>query len=326
MQSKNLKSEEEVRLAVEAAIGRLPAHAPRKEKTRLVANLLFLEHGIYPSAKVVLDYTHQGSLTDINKDLREFWAELRDKLRVNINAPFLPQGLTDAFADGLVKIWDLALGQANAELDGLRQQAAEQVALAQADAFEASRLLKEEQERRITAEADLRVERENREAAERRVDAQAAEIAGLRESLEHWQRQSAEEAQARKDAEERFSRELEAERAQRTHESERFNGEIRFVKLQIETARSGEREARELLKAMSESKDLEVSTYRQRLSSAEETLGSVRIELAQVQGRAQALERQLNVVKEREISVVQKPVTRAPLKPFKVPVKRRSLK
>ena len=78
MQEKSLHTDA-VRKAIDEAIARLPGTATRKDKTKLVARLLFLEHGIYPSAKVILDYTHHGSLTDISRDLRIFWSELRER-------------------------------------------------------------------------------------------------------------------------------------------------------------------------------------------------------------------------------------------------------
>ena len=141
--------------------------------------------------------------------------------------------------------------------------------------------------------AEMRNERERREVAEKRVEAQAAEIEGLQSSLAKWQQQAEAEATARQEAERQFSRDLEAERAERQREAERFSGESRFAKMQIEQARTSERELREQLKAVSASKDVELSTYRQRASRAEEALGAVRLELAEMRGRAQALERGL---------------------------------
>ncbi len=128
MPRENAESEAQIHTSIVSALKQLPVGAHRRDRTRLVANLLFMEHGIYPSARAVLDYTHQGSLTDISKDLRDFWGELRDKLRVNVNAPFLPKPLVDEFAAALMKIWELAISQARTEFDGLRQDAASTIA------------------------------------------------------------------------------------------------------------------------------------------------------------------------------------------------------
>lgn len=113
-----------------------------------------------------------------------------------------------------------------------------------------------------TREAELRQEREKRTVAETRSNAQAAEIDALQASIGQWQRQAETEAQARQAAEVRFSHDLEAQRAQHQNEAEIFSGEVRFIKLQIEAARSAERELRERLNAEKADKEVELAAYR----------------------------------------------------------------
>ena len=314
MQEKTPIATDEVRQAIDEALARLPGTATRKDKTRLVASLLFLEHGIYPSAKVVLDHTRQGSLTDINSDLRQFWADLRDRMRAKVSAPFLPQDLLDRYAEALSGLWDLALAKANDELQAQRQEAAESVKLAQAEASDAlrNRQLAEEQAKEMGTR--LEAEAERRQEAQMRAEAMSVEIDGLQTSLAQWREKAQAEASARQEAERQFSRDLEAERSDRQREAERFIGESRFAKMQIEQARASERELRQQLATALQSKELELATYRKRASAAEEALGAVRLELAEMRGRAQVLERNLAEVgagaKERTLQ----PVKRAPIK------------
>lgn len=235
-------------------LSRLPPDAPRKLKSRLATAFLFFEHGIYPSAKVVREYIQQGSLTDINKDLREFWQELREKSRVQIDAPSLPPDLLAGFGEGLSKLWELALGKAHVELEAFRQEAAESVAQSQLEVQAAVREQRRAEEKLAELDLELRQERERREQAEIRVEAQGAEMDALKSSLAKWQQQAADESAARLAAEERFSRELEVERAERRLEAERFNGESRFAKIQIDKARTEARELREQMNALSSSK------------------------------------------------------------------------
>lgn len=272
---------------------------------------------------MVLGYTQQGSLTDINKDLREFWQEVRDKARVQIDAPSLPQELLQGFSDGLAAMWEMAVTKAQGELEELRQEVAQEAVRAQREAMESDRLRRVAEDEMQAMEEEMRNERERREVAEKQVGAQAAEIEGLQASLAKWQQQAEAEAKARQEAERQFSRDLEAERAERQREAERFSGESRFAKMQIEQARTSERELREQLKAVSASKDVELSSYRQRASRAEETLGAVRLELAEMRGRAQVLERNLAEVGVGAKERAPRSVKRAPVK---VPVRRRSLR
>lgn len=290
MQEKIVKTTDEVRKAIDDALTRLPGTATRKDKTRLVASLLFLEHGIYPSAKVVLDHTRQGSLTDINRDLREFWSDLRERLSAKVSAPFLPQDLLDRYAQALSGIWDLALSNAKDELQQQRIEAAEAVKQAQAETADALRRMElaENHAREITLQKEE--ESERRQAAEMRVQALTTENEGLQSALTQWREKLDFEARARQEAEQQFSRDLEAERAERQREVERFAGEIRFSKLQIDQARISEKELRNQLDAALKSKELDLITYRQRASMAEEALAASRLELAQMAGQLKVLE------------------------------------
>jgi flagellar biosynthesis GTPase FlhF len=279
---------------------RIPADAHRKEKSREAASLLFFEHGIYPSAKVVLSYTQQGSLTDINRDLHEFWQDLRDKARVKLDAPYLPPELLESFADALARLWDQAVTNATAAFDAERMEAEAQVGMAQRRMAEAELQASSMLERAQASEAQLRQERERRETSEKRVEVQMAEIEALQSSLVKWQQQAESEARARQEAEQRFSRDLEAERTLRQHDSERYDGEIKFVKLQIDSARTAERELRDQLKAVNEHKDAELSGYRQRANHAADAVAAIKLELAEVRGLNRGLERQLASIKSDE--------------------------
>jgi len=309
---------------------RTPADAHRRDKTRQAASLLFFEHGVYPSAKVVLSYTQQGSITDISRDLHEFWQELRDKARVKLDAPYLPHELVETFADSLAKIWDQATGNASATFDAQRLEAERQVAIAQRRMNEAEVHASSLLERVQTIDAELRQERERRETAEKRVEGQLAEIATLQTSLEKWQQKADAEANARQEAEQQFSRDLEAERASRKHDSERHDGEIKFAKLQIDSARTSERELRDQLKAAIDSKDVEVSNYRLRANTIADSLAAIKLELAEVRGLNRGLERQLASLQAAEKepvralpSIVPKPKARVARA---VSIKRRSLR
>lgn len=180
--------------------------------------------------------------------------------------------------------------KARTALDGERQEAAERVAQAQREAHEAERMRQIAEDDAKESESELRLERDRRETAEKKVEAQAAEIEALQNSLAQWQEKAGAEAKARQDAEERFSRDLEAERSARLRDTEMFEGEIKFAKMQIEAARSNERELRDLLTQTRASRDTEVAIYRQKATQAEETMNAVRVELAELKGRFLALQ------------------------------------
>lgn len=313
------RTEEEIRATLAP---RLAAAKNRQEKTRETATLLFFQYGIYPSAKVVHGYTQHGSMTDINGDLRDFWNDLRERSRVKIEAPMFPEPVANLFSDALAKVWELAMDKAHVALDGERQEAAEQVAQAQREAHESDRMRRIAEDDAEASQSELRQEREKRETAEKKVEAQAAEIEALQSSLAKWQAQAEAEAKARQEAQEQFSRDLEAQRAAQQRDAEMFEGEIKFAKMQIEAARSTERELRDQLKEEKTSKELELTSYRQRANRAEEALGATRMELAELKGRYEGLEGRHAELQERL-----KGLAKAGSRPVvKSPAKRRSLR
>jgi hypothetical protein len=267
------------------AFERLAGTHTRQEKTREIATLLFFKHGIYPSAALVRDYTGHGSITDINSDLRAFWADLREKTAVRIDAAMLPESVTGLFGEALGRVWDLAVANANESLNEERKEAAAMVARARQEAEESRRQRAFADERFQSLDIELRQEREKREVAEKRVDAQTAEIEALQSSLVKWQAQADAEAEARRQAEERFSHDLEAERAARQRDMEMLDGEVRFAKLQIDAARTTERDLRERLRIEKERTATELAAYRRRADIAEEAKGAALIELAELKGR-----------------------------------------
>lgn len=278
---------------------RLALANTRQQKTREAATVLFFNYAVYPSAKVVHSYTQHGSMTDINGDLHQFWNDIRKKSRATIEAPMLPEELCNQLGEAVSHIWQQALDKANAALDGERQEAAAEVTKAKCEAVEADRERQLAEARAQTADIDLRDERGRREEAEKQAAVHVAEISGLQSALVQWQTQAEAAAKARQEAEDRFSRDLEAERAARTRDSEMLNGEISFAKLQIDAARSTERELREALRKEKENSGAEVLAYRQRANRAEESLGAVRLQLAELQGRHEGLEARLQEVQER---------------------------
>lgn len=294
----------------------------RALKAREAAGFLFFTHGIYPSAAVVRDCIGVGSLTDVNNDLRSFWDDLRHKGAVKLSAPMLPEPVVELFGEALAKVWQLASEKARVALEEERTEVVGLVAQAQREAAEAQRLRLVSDASAAAREAELRQEREKRAVAETRAQAQAAEIEALHASIVQWQRQVEAEAQARQDAEERFSRDLEAQRAQHQHEAEMFSGEVRFAKLQIEAARSAERELRERLQAEKVDKEVELAAYRQRSGKAEEALGAARLAQAETKGQISGLEERLAEMHER-LKDLAKGTSKAVVRPA---VKRRTLR
>ena len=179
MQENSTVNSAQALAAVSAALDSLPGGATRQEKTKLAAKILFLDFGIYPSAKVVREFTGQGSLTDISRDLQHFWDELRKHMRIKLEVPEAPVALRATFGEALGKLWALSCEHADKRMEIFRRECQEQVDAAQI-ALEAACSSRTEAWAQVdTHKSQLVAMQERLDAAEKRAEAQAAEIGGL---------------------------------------------------------------------------------------------------------------------------------------------------
>ncbi len=289
-------AEHEIRASLSS---RLAAAASRKEKTRVAATILFFEHGIYPSAKTVHSYTQQGSMTDINADLREFWAYIREKARVEINAPFLPSELNERFSEDLARLWEVATQRATEQLEAERLKCREAVSQAEQEALRATDLVESLRADLAVRESTLAQERDLRSAAESKGAALQAQVDALKEALENAEHQIRASEKSRQEAIAQFSRDLDTEREARKRDAEHLHGEINFAKMQIEetreAARLAENEARQRYKDDVSKMALESARLQQRLTRAEDEIYALKGEIIKKQAELTVAENQLKV-------------------------------
>jgi chromosome segregation ATPase len=253
---------------------RIAALASRTEKTRAVAAYLFLEMSEHPSAARVREYTGQGSLTDINRDLQEFWRALRAKLSTRLTSPDLPQPVLDLLGQFASEVWSLSLVEANSALDADREQAQQAVAEARQETMRAQAQAQAAQHRVAVVEAELaRRDEQARQAAaanaglEERCAGLEAGLADARERLDA-------EVQARAADADAAAREVQGERDARARDRDVFDGEIRFAKNQIEVARTEGRHWKGEFERLRSEQTVETATLRATVSRLREELGT----------------------------------------------------
>ena len=90
---------------------------------REVCVLLFFRHGITPTANKLYQLVRKGSMSAPAEALARFWETLRDKSRVRIEHPDLPDELRDAAGEAIGALWQRAQGLAQSSLLALRSDA-----------------------------------------------------------------------------------------------------------------------------------------------------------------------------------------------------------
>lgn len=226
--------EQQLRIEIDRLRGQFPETQDLYRETCI---LLFFRFGITPTANKLYQLVRKGSMSAPAEALSRFWADLREKSRVRIEHPDLPDELKTAAGELAAALWTLAQRQAHESLSAYRQEAeanvlaartaqetAEARATERAQELAAARVEIETASARISdLTQGLAVERAQREAladqletARRHGTALEASLAEARrdfqselEKLAHAQALGEERARA---AEERALREIEHER------------------------------------------------------------------------------------------------------------------
>lgn len=288
------KTEESIKADIEVLAKRFHN---RSELSREAAGLLFFRYGMYPSVQLVHRYTRLGSMTDINKDLDNFWNEIREKSRVAISAHAVPEDLASVFGDLITKMWSRSVEAAEESLDSLKKECEEEVAKAQS---ELARLRAELSELVRSSEASNLA----REAAERDLAVERSEKNIALQKVADTENLAANEIRARQESEARFMEELISERQARKESEEVLAGEIRFAKLQIDESRESARQLRERFNSAEADHSLVVNQLKQKNNALLEENGTMRLSLGELRGQTAALtsERDRLLIKVEELS------------------------
>ncbi|MET3124621.1 hypothetical protein AAKU67_004238, partial [Oxalobacteraceae bacterium GrIS 2.11] len=90
---------------------------------REVCILLFFRYGMTPTANKLYQLVRKGSMTAPAEALNKFWEDLREKSRVRIEHPDLPEALKTAAGDLVATLWSAAQAQAHETLASFQAEA-----------------------------------------------------------------------------------------------------------------------------------------------------------------------------------------------------------
>ncbi|MFZ6742474.1 DNA-binding protein [Undibacterium sp. JH2W] len=99
---------------------------------REVCAAMFFRYGMTPTANKLYQLVRKGSMSAPAEALNRFWQDLREKSRVKIEHPDLPEALKQATAAMAVSLWSTALEQSQESLSTYRAETAEQLIAANA--------------------------------------------------------------------------------------------------------------------------------------------------------------------------------------------------
>lgn len=120
---------------IQAEIEQLKIQFPQtRDLYREACVLLFFRYGITPTANKLYQYVRKGSMSAPAEALNKFWLDLREKSRIRIERPDLPEQLREAAGDFVVALWVQAQEAAQSSFYMQMAEANEKVARAQREA------------------------------------------------------------------------------------------------------------------------------------------------------------------------------------------------
>lgn len=254
-----------------------------QELYREVCALLFFRHGVTPTANRLYQLVRKGSMSAPAAALSAFWETLREKSRVRIEHPDLPEELRTLAGEAVASLWQRARTMADANLESIRRESL----AARAEAEEAAKVAAEKV---MTLEQTLVGTREERHAGEIRERALEQDLArgqGVRAALESRLEQDAAAAcelrqttaAAKQDFERRLAEQKEASAVTESHlraESHRLQQELarerkEADRCRIELERGKQSVAKQAGQQLTRTAKLEseLEKVRQKLSSTE---------------------------------------------------------
>lgn len=293
---------------IQAEIELLRAQFPQTQDLyREACVLLFFRFGITPTANKLYQFVRKGSMSAPAEALAKFWEGLREKSRVRIEHPDLPEDLRTAAGDLTAALWSKA--QAHAQ-QGLAIFLSE----AQSTVLEANAALSAAEAERDKARSEIAAAQESHATATARildVERQLAAESATRAMLETQLYQAAQDFErfrvAHDEARRDFAIELEKHRASAQLADDRFRAteeralreidrertQVVNLQMKLDQVRSDAAQAMDRYQAEVSALHADAGQLRQRIGILEGNLDAAQSERSRISVDAESLRHQL---------------------------------
>lgn len=207
-----------------------PNYPDTQDLYREVCTLLFFRYGITPTANKLYQLVRKGSMSAPAEALGKFWETLREKSRIRIEHPDLPDALRDAAAEMLSTVWQQAQTQAQDALKSFQTEAQAQIDNARTEAKTATAHLE-------TSEQTVNALRQTVQSTQSALTRAQAEMGILQNQVETAMVQRHELQESLNALQQRFSHELEQQRTASAAAAERYTTETKRLLLEIDRER-----------------------------------------------------------------------------------------
>lgn len=303
-----MNTDHSVEQQVQAEIEHLRSRFPQTQDLyREVCVLLFFRFGVTPTANKLYQLVRKGSMSAPAEALAKFWEVLREKSRVRVEHPDLPEDLRTAAGELTAALW--AKAQARAEegwatfrndaqaevLDAKATSAAAQAerdtARGEAAATQASLAAATENIRGL--EQQLAAETATRAAVERQIQQASQDIERLQAALENARRDFAAELEKHRASSHLAEERLRATEERALREIDRERTIAAKLQKELEQVRTAASQATARHQVDASLLHAEVGELRQRVGVLDGNLQSARSERDRISADAESLRHQV---------------------------------
>ncbi|MFM0172148.1 DNA-binding protein [Paraburkholderia sediminicola] len=246
---------------------------------REVCAIQFFRYGETPTANKLYQLVRKGSMSAPAKALRDFWAELRDKTRLDVGQPDLPPEVAKAAGELVATLWRVSGQAASETLAAERLEARQEVHVAN---DEVKRTNAAKEAALASAERSAHAASEQSKVAVA-LQARLVEIqttnAMLRDQLGLSRNETAGANAALVDARRDFAEQLEKLRAALLQNEQRLVAAERRALLEIEAERAAAAQARKTLSAAIEKNTAQESAHRSERDSLRDDVANLKAQL-----------------------------------------------
>jgi chromosome segregation ATPase len=259
-------------------------HPETQDLYREVCILLFFRYGITPTANKLYQLVRKGSMSAPAEALAKFWETLREKSRVRIEHPDLPEALRDAAGEMIGVLWQRAQASAQESLVQLRDEARAAVVAADATVQAAAARAQVAEEALSVTTTELHAVREKLNGAQADAARAQGEVATLQRQVDADSAQRRELREAQNAAQERFTREIEQQRAAIVGIEERHDTAMKRVLLDVDRERGNSAKLQKELEQARRSLAEQAELHRQQVAEKHQQAEALRQRAGELEG------------------------------------------
>jgi chromosome segregation ATPase len=277
--------EQQIQVEIERLRGQFPE---TQDLYREACLLLFFRFGITPTANKLYQFVRKGSMSAPAQALAKFWEDLRNKSRIRIEHPDLPEDLGTAAGELTAALWKKARAAAEETLATQRAQAQATAAAAHAAEVAAQGALHLARKELDAAQNEARLAMGETRSLEQRLSAEVAS----REATEARLTEAAQEIHRLQavieDARREFASELEKQRASVRLTEERSRAAEERSLVEIDRERTQAAKLQKELEQVRAAAAQQAEHHRSEVNSLQTSLGEVRQQLGVLEGSLRA--------------------------------------